>query len=224
LDWKRAIEINTEALTRIVAGLVALLGLRGGAIVTRLPRLVYQEVIQTLHKTESALRRLVFIVAQGLVVALPQRRTMPPGLVIAGSGAGPMVFQLFDTRKHVFRQEETPQLISGPRIRVVGDADPRSQFLASFPKPDIHVCSEAEALRLSRRVDAVRRALDHLPRQAKRMAQWLRCRAMMEALKFTTPMRPGPPPGHRKIPVDDIDRVLTECHGLAWDALRPNTS
>ncbi len=111
----------------------------------------------------------------------------------------------------------------GPRIRLVGVADPRSLFLAKFPKPDTFPVSAAETLRMRSRVDLLKRALDSLPQQAKRMARWLKRREAMVAPTFMSPLRPGPPPGHRKIPRDDIDFVLRECHGLAWDALN-NTS
>ncbi len=224
MDWKRAIEINREALVRIVAGLVALLGLQNGTVM-RLPRPVYQQVALALHKAESAVRRLVFIAARGLVVPLPQWRAMPPGLVIAGQATGSIAFQLFDTRKHFGDVDAaSTQPIGGPRIRVVGDADPRSLFLATFPRPNASLCSEAEARRLKRRLDAVKRALDNLPRQAIRMAQWLKRRILMKKLTFTSPMRPGPPPGHRKEPREEIDHVLRECHGLSWDVTREDTS
>jgi hypothetical protein len=224
MDWKRAIAINREALTRIVAGLVALVRLQNGAV-TRLPRPVYQHIALALHKTESAVRRLIFIAAQGLIVPQPERRAMPPGLVIVGQGSGRMAFQLYDTRKHFDDNDEAnTQPTSGPRIRVVGEADPRALFLAKFRAPASNLCSEAETMRLNRRLDAVECALDHLPRQAKRMAQWLKRRELARTPKFTSPIRPGPPPGHRKEPKDDIDAVLKECHGLAWDVLRADTS
>ncbi len=220
MDWKRAIEINKEALTRIVAGLVALLAAQG--LVNRLPLPMYQMIMRVLHPAESAVRRLLVIAARDLVVALSPSRPMPAGMVIAGNGSR-AVFSLFDTRKH-FSDVEGAQAITGPRIRVVGEADPRSMFLAQFPKPAGDLVSEAETLRLRNRLDAVQRALDTLPRQAKRMARWLKQRAAMEAPKFTSPMRPGRPPAHRKKPCEEIDHVLIECHGLAWDVLHANTS
>ena len=39
-----------------------------------------------------------------------------------------------------------------------------------------------------------------------------------------SPLRPGRPPGHRRKPDHEVDEVLTECHGLAWEALKPDTS
>jgi hypothetical protein len=49
-------------------------------------------------------------------------------------------------------------------------------------------------------------------------------RENVPSLKFKSPLRPGPPPGHRRKKLHEIDEVLAECHGLAWDALRLNSS
>ncbi len=221
MDWVRAIEINREALTRIVAGLVALLGMQKG-VVKRLPLPVYHMIARILHPAESAVRRLIVIAARGLEVPLLPTRPMPQGLFIVGKRTGRITFQLFDTRKQF--SDADPQPITGPRIRVVDDADPRSQFLAKFVQAPDDLSSEVAAMKLSRRIEAVRRALDTLSRQAKRMARWRARRAAMENAKFTSPLRPGPPPGHRNNSRNEIDNVLRECHALAWDALSPNTS
>jgi hypothetical protein len=167
MDWQRAIDINREALTRIVAGLVALLAAQANAL--RLPLPIYQIIARSLQPAESAVRRLIVVAARGLVIQLSPSRPMPKGLVIARKGSR-TAFQLFDTRKHFSDPQET-QAITGPRIRFVGEADPRSMFLAKFPKRNDNVVSEAETLRLRNRLDAVKRALDTLPQQAKRMAR-----------------------------------------------------
>jgi hypothetical protein len=220
MDWKRAIEINTDALIRIVAGLVSLLAVQG----ERLPLPVYQFIARVLHPAESAMRRLIVIAARGLVVPLPPSRPMPKGLVIARKGVRPGVFPLFDTRKHFSDvDEDDAPTITGPRIRNVGEADPRSLFLAKFAKPQTGAITEAETLRIRSRVKILKRALDTLPQQAKRLARWRARREASTTPKITSPLRPGPPPGHRKRPRDEIDFVLRECHGLAWDLLN-NTS
>jgi hypothetical protein len=46
----------------------------------------------------------------------------------------------------------------------------------------------------------------------------------MPSPKFTSPLRPGPPPGHRRKPKDEIDFVLKECHALARDVLGEDSS
>ena len=223
MDWARAIAINKQALTRIVAALVALLAAQGG--VKRLPLPVYQMIARVLHPAESALRRLIVVAARKLVAPLSQVRPMPPGLVIARKAIGPLAFQLFDTRQHFGDREDDAAAIGGPRIRFVGDPDPRSQFLAKFAKPATNeFSSETETLRLRRRLEAVKRALDNLSREARRMARWRARRRAMTHPTFITPLRPGPPPGQRKHAKHEINHVLRECHGLAWDVLVADTS
>jgi len=56
------------------------------------------------------------------------------------------------------------------------------------------------------------------------MARWRVRREAAKAPKFTSPLRPGQPPGHRRKPTHEIDGILTECHWLAWEAMKPNTS
>ncbi len=231
MDWKLAIEINRVALGRIVTGLVAMLSAQGGA--KRLPIPVYRAIVRLLCPAESALRRLIVVAARKLVLLLPSpRRPIPEGLVIGGKGPGGsdrygnLTFQLFDIRK-VFRDEDRKdaESLPGPRIRSVGDADPRSLFLAKFTAVGANgLCSEAERLHLGRRLEAVTRALDNLPREARRMVRWLARRAAMKEPKFTSPLRPGRPPGARKRGGHEIDTVLSECHGLARYAMAQDTS
>jgi hypothetical protein len=222
VDWAKAIEINREALTRIVAALVSMLAAQGGVLRLSLP--VYQAISRVLYPAESAVRRLIVIAAQGLVLPVSLARPMPQGLKIERNGSR-VAFQLFDTRKHFTDVDESgAQSITGPRIRVVGDPDPRSLFLAQFAKPADDSSNEAGTLRLQNRLTALKQALDHLPRQAKRLMRWRARRAKMTVPKFTSPLRPGPPPGHRKRSRDEIDLVLVECHALAWDALSHDTS
>lgn len=197
-----------------------LLAVRGGA--GRLPLVVYQVIARILYRAESAVRRLIVVAARGLEVPLSVSRPMPPGLIIAGKGSR-AVFQLFDARKS-FSDLEAAQAITGPRIRSVDEADPRSLFLAKFATPAESFVSDSETLRLRNRLDAVQRALRHLSREAKRMARWMKRRAAMVAPPFTSPLRPGRAPGHRKQSRDEIDLVLAECHGLAWDVLRDDSS
>jgi hypothetical protein len=88
------------------------------------------------------------------------------------------------------------------------------------PPPDGLVGAE----RLTRRLQALKLALDDLPRQARRLARWRVRRENAKSPKFKSPLRPGHPPGYRRKPVHEVDEVLIECHGLACDAMRPDTS
>jgi len=240
LDWALAIERNSEALKGIVAALFAMLGLEGEAPKLRLPRSVHSAVLRVLRPAEYAMRRLIVIAARGLVVKLaPSRpRPMPAGLIGKGGQGGPSrpSFQLFDPRKNFpeLRQHHRRFTRNSPRIHIFGDDlwgnDPtvaslwairRPRAIADAPPPSDGLVNAA---RLSRRLQALKLALDDLPRQARRLARWRVKRENMPSPKFKSPIRPGPPPGGRRKPVHPIDKVVTECHYLAWEAERADTS
>jgi hypothetical protein len=229
MDWDLAIKRNSEALNGIVAALFAMLGLVDATTISRLPQAVHRAVLRVLHPAESAVRRLIVIVARGLVVKLIPSRPMPAGPIIGKGGPSRSSFKLFDPRKSFaeLRAGTPPRRL--PRIHFFGP-DPRVEALwaarpslatpTAAPPPDDLVSTE----RLTRRLQALKSALDDLPRQARRLARWRLRRDNIPSLKFKSPLRPGPPPGHRKKKVHEIDEVLTECHGLARDALRLDTS
>ena len=238
LDWALAIERNSEALKGIVAALFAMLGLEGEAPRLRLPRSVHSAVLRVLRPAEYAMRRLIVIAARGLVVKLaPSRpRPMPAGPIGKGGQGGPSrpSFQLFDPRKNFARRRRRRPARNPPRIHIFGDDlwgnDPtvaslwamrRPIAIAEAPPPSDGLVN---AERLSRRLQALKLALDDLPRQARRLARWRVRRENMPGPTFKSPIRPGAPPGGRRKPVHPIDKVLTECHWLAWEAERPDTS
>jgi hypothetical protein len=228
MDWARAIERNSEALNGIVAALFAMLGLAGTGTAARLPRSVHSAVLRLLQPAESAVRRLVVIAARGLVVKLAPSRPVPAGPIGRGGNSRPS-FQLFDPRKNFEALRQHSQTIArfAPRIHVFA-SDPRVAALWAArppvadpaPPPDGLVGAE----RLSRRLQALKFALEDLPRQARRLARWRVRREKAKSLKFRSPLRPGHPPGYRRKPVHEVDEVLIECHELACDAMRPDTS
>ena len=223
MDWDRAVAVNREALLRIVQGFVALLAAFHGEL--RLPLGIYRAVALGLFKSESAVRRLIVIAARGLTVALKPSRPMPKGLAIQPKGqtSRPMAFPLFDARVAYSWVEEPPR-ITGPRIRTVDVPDPRSQFLALFKRPASGLISEAATTLLRRRLAATLAALGNIPKEAIRMAKWKARRLAMANPKYISPIRPGPPPGRDKYSKADIDLILRECHALAFDALRIDSS
>ena len=79
MDWARAIERNSEALSGIIEALFVLLGLVGEATVSRIPPLLHSAVLRVLRPAESAMRRLIVIAARGIVVKLVPARPMPAG-------------------------------------------------------------------------------------------------------------------------------------------------
>jgi hypothetical protein len=228
MDWARAVERNSEALIGIVAELFALLGLVGAEMAARIPQPLHRAVLRVLWPAESALRRLIVIAARGLVVKLAPSRPMPAGKVIGkGRGNSRPSFQLFDPRKNFNRSRRRAFDRIGPRIHVFG-YDPRVVALFPAPQPVVEPPPPPDGLvnaeRLSRRLQALKFALDDLPRQAMRLARWRLRREKMPSPKFRSPLRPGRPPGHRRKPTHEVDEVLIECHGVAWEALKPDTS
>ncbi len=226
MDWARAIERNSEALKGIVAALFAMLGLAGDATLARIPQSLHRAVLRVLRPAESAVRRLVVIAARGLVVKPVPPRPKPAGPI--GKGAGlRSSFQLFDPRKSfAFLRDGTAARML-PRIHVFA-SDPRVAALWFVPRPEPEPPpppdGRVNAAPLTRRLRALRLALADLPRQALRLARWKLRRANAKIPKFRSPLRPGHPPGYRRKVVHEVDEVLIECHGLACDVMRLDTS
>jgi hypothetical protein len=226
MDWVRAIEINQNALSRIVAALIAMVGLAVEGARARLPRPLYYAALRVLRPAESAVRRLIVIAARGLVVKPYAPRPMPAGLELRKRG-GAVSFQLFDCRKR-FSIRPGRILAAGPRVTVFGASPlvplfkPRPAVLAEPKRAEND--GTVNAARLVRRLEAVKSALADLPRHAQRLMRWQARRNRMANPIFRSPLRQGSPPGHRKEPKDEVDFVLRECHALARDALRENSS
>ena len=243
MDWAKAIEFNQSALARIVAALFAMLAFAGSSAGARILLPLHRAVSRVLHPAESAVRRLIVIAARGVVVKVLPARTMPPscpmtpasqiskGFAPAGTRRRRVSFRLFDKRQQFLPWRPTPASAKDwPRIHFFGvsplvplfqrQSVERRSAVREVAKPD----GTVSALRLGLRLAAVKMALDDLPRQAFRLARWRIRRKAMRSPTFTSPLRPGPPPGYRKKPVEEIDFVLKECHALAWDVLKEDTS
>jgi hypothetical protein len=231
MDWALAIERNRAPLLRIVAALFAMIGLGEGSVVERLSWPVYRAVLQVLRPAEAAVRRLVIVVARGMVVKPSPVRPAPAGLKIAGKGGARVSFRLFDPRKRF--DGVTGRRRKGPRIRVIGrDFDPRVPLFlrpgymppapaaAPAPAPD----GTVNAGPLCRRLAAIKLALDDLPRQARRYARWRARPFAARRPKLFSTLRPGAPPGFRKRSTHEVQAILAECQWLAHTALEPDTS
>ncbi len=231
MDWTRAIERNSEALRGIIDSLFVMLGLVGTVTVARIPQSLHHAVLRLLRPAESAMRRLIVIAARGIVVkALPSRpmlaRPMPVPAARKGLQAHPS-FRLYDPRKKFAELRAELPARNLPRIHVFG-ADPRVAALWAVHRPKAGPAPSPDGLvsgeRLSRRLHALRAALEDLPRQAKRLVRWRMKRNTTPGPRFTSPLRPGYPPGYRRKPTHEVDEVLIECHGLACDVMRLDTS
>jgi hypothetical protein len=227
-DWARAIERNRDALNAILAALFAMLGLEAGGTLGRIERGVHRAVLRVLRPAESALRRLIVIAARGLVVKPVASRPMPKG-GIAGKGGGARrpSFPLFDPRKRFAHQRRRSGRRGNPRIttfRVDAWGDPvwTSSDDGRPATPPNDGC--VDATRLSRRLEALKLALTDLPRQAKRLVRARARREKVPSLRFKSPLRPGRPPGYRQKLTHEVDEVLVECHALARDVERLDTS
>jgi hypothetical protein len=223
MDWEGAVKHNSEALKGIIAALFAMLG---DATVLRIPKPLHRAVLLVLRPAESAVRRLIVIAARGLGVKVAPSRPMPKGKIIGrGDGGGLPAFKLYDTRKYFpeLSQRRVKYMKNPPRIHVFpyDTLVARRPAAAPVSPPSDGLVS---ATRISRRLQSLKFALDDLPRQARRMARWRMRREAAKTPKFKSPLRPGPPPGRRKRHIHPIDEILADLHGLAWEALKPDTS
>ncbi len=266
MDWTLAIEKNREALKRILAMLAAMVEVAGDGVDRRaggaptLPRHLHRFLLRLLRPAEAATRRLIIVAARGMVVELSPPRTPKPkpksifvrdgvgtGIVRQGSIPDPALvppralsLPLLDPLKR-----------GGGRRRPKQHSVPRISFFDRPRDPDPPPSTPEDPLdagRLHRRLQAIARALDDLPRQATRLARWqARARAHSrnsdagrdaegaqeresralgkDRIRRLSPMRPGRPPGWRRQPTHAVHEVLNELHGLAvWTRERPDTS
>ena len=234
MDWDKAIARNRAALEVIAAALFALLGLGETSIANRIPQYLHRHVLRLLVPAESALRRLIVIAARGLVVKPLPHRPMPQGLALSRKARGRTSFRLVDPRQRFATRQPAvfgPRL--EPRIHAFGfGGDPRIPLFghdrSTMPGVAPMLLTEPDglisAVGLYRRLQALRSALADVPGQTRRLVRWRAKREQVAQPKLASPLRIGRPPGHRRNPAHEVDRVLAECHGLAFDLLRPNTS
>lgn len=212
MDWPLAISRNRDALKRIVAALFVLAGMRLGGSISTLPRHVFRAVMLVLKPAKSAVRRLITIAARGLVLKPQAERAAPVGLVSREGSARMTAFQLFDPLKS-FDLDDLWNIDGPTFVPIQYSSDPAIGF-HEVPSSLAPINAKLIGLRLN----ALMRALDSLPAQARRLVRWQAKRDA--ALKVSkpvrlSPMRPGLPPGWRQRKIHEIDEVLKECHGLA---------
>jgi hypothetical protein len=202
MDCNAAIETNREALKRVLAMLVAMAGLGGDSPAT-LPRHLHRAILRLLRPAEAAARRLIIVVARGLVVTLPPlrpRKPKPTSTILRnGVGTGivmprgfrpnagtqdartlprSLALPLFDRLPRWGAPPRRPAANSIPRISFPCYVAPSPITPRLPPAPD----DPLDATRLSLRLRALGAALDDLPGQAQRFARW-RARAADAARK-----------------------------------------
>lgn len=223
VNWDVAIARNRDALLRIVEMLFAMAGLAEGGATATLPRHLRNHVLRVLRPAESAARRLIIVAARGMITTLRPAAGLkrednagcPASRQAGGNAPGlPLIDPLkrFDVRPSLRRPK------GFPRISIIGVSEPRPIPPGWIPSPD----DPLDARGIRRRLSALKRALNDLDGQARRLARWRARRdaGLLRAARFS-PMRPGRPPGHRNRPVHEVDDVLRECHSLAHYALKP---
>jgi hypothetical protein len=244
-----------------------------------LPRHLHRAVLRLLRPAEAAARRLIIVAARGIDVALPPQHTRKPEpaspqarntetaqpILRNGAGAGIVMrrglmrrtglqppaartlsLSSFDPLPR-WPGRRRPAASGVPRISVPGLTQPFP--VPRAPSPDDPI----DATRLALRLAALGRALDDLPREARRFASW-RARGTASAQDINSdaagaqngktrdaagarnrkthgpfrrvwPLRPGRPPGWRRSPTHEVHDILDVVHGLAvWALERPDTS
>jgi hypothetical protein len=199
-------------------------GLGEGGAVATLPRHLRNHVLRILRAAESAVRRLIVIAARDLVVVVAPRKQVATTTTTSTTGtsapAAPAL-PLLDPRKRFDVCPPRRRAKSFPRITFIGLTEPTPIPDNWIPTPD----DEIDATRLSRRLAGLKRALDDLDRHARRLARWRARRDLgLNRTRYFSPMRPGWPPGRRKRAIHAVDDILAECHALALDLERRDTS
>ena len=226
MDWQLAIRRNRDQIRTIILTLFALARMRIGGSLFFVPRSTFAMIMLVLRPAESCVRRLIVIAAHGLTLKPKPPRdfvilgprpedpvsAMPDGVIPTRA------FKLFDPLKSF-----DPQAIWDVQPVWESGFDLASTFTYSGENP----AEPIPATHIAQRLNALIRALDNIPYQARRLLLWQAKRdALLKASKPTriSPMRPGLPPGWRERKIHEIDDVLRECHGLANDRLNaPDT-
>ncbi|NJM31285.1 MAG: hypothetical protein HC855_15420 [Rhizobiales bacterium] len=234
MDWDLAMNRNRDALLRIVASLFAMLGLSEGAAIDRIPRGLHTAILRILRPAEAAVRRLIVAAARGMVREARGSAFRPQGRFSGkGKGGGKRpAFRLEDIRPPLLPPEPRPK----HPLKSFSPADltpaalralqRKSRDLIAQSKPAPIKDGKVNAASLAGRLGAIKGALDDLSGQAKRFLRWKarRERLSKERLIYTNPIRPGPPPYVHNKPRHEVEEVLRDCHWLAWEARKLDSS
>jgi hypothetical protein len=233
MDYDSAIECHRQPLLRIIATLYAMVGLAEGGSIDRLSRPIYRKALNLLRPAEWAVRRLIVIAAQGLVIEPRATRKAKSKPAVAGKAKSKRkrsrAFSLFDPlarygfsfrRRRIYPKTE-------PRIRSFDTPTGVVVYRNGFPpvpppkpEPDGNVSGKS----LCRRLDALKRALEVLPGQAKRYAR-LRAKLSAEhSPKRDTTLRRLPPSKPHRKPCHEVHDILEECDWLARTLPKLNSS
>ncbi len=214
MNWPLAIDKNREKLLRIILALMASLGLVDGGKLTTLPFYLYKRALHILRPAEAAVRRLIMMAAYDL--SLRGFNLAPPGRGVgAADGEGN-----FHRRNGIETGWHNSSFnLIDPLKSFTEESPDYSEFGLSFDDESTSSNNTpTPAAGLGRRLLALKRALDNIDKQARRLTRWYALRD--QALKQNhphrlSPLRPGFPPGYRRKPIHEIEHVLLDCHSLA---------
>ena len=228
MDWTLALQRNQEILLRNVTWLFTWLKLEVGGSLETMPRLHHRTILFVLRPSESACRRLILVAVLVLgTKAAPffdrAQAAARGGEKAARVGTRVPAFRLIDPRKRFDLFPDKPKYAAGPGPRVTDlwSDDPiydRSDLYAYQARQGAEPDADVNAKNLCRRMNALVKALENLPKQAQRMASLqarLKRRQAQTGRGLLQPLRPGLPPGWRRRHKHEVDEVLAECHQLA---------
>jgi hypothetical protein len=213
----QTIEHHRTSLLGIVASLLVIVG---GQL--RVFRRVRIDVLRILRPAETAVRRLIVVLANDAVLKSSQPRLKPKSgsvnLPAARATPKTYAFALADPMPPMMPDQKT-RAQGAQFLRAIPPLDPtvtavfeahriahqlklRSQHRAEREATRAEALAarfddgKVDAARLSLRLEAVRAALSDLPRQAQRLLRWKarRERASQQRPTYISPIRPGPPP------------------------------
>ena len=194
MDWELAIRKNRQALAMIIAGLVDLVAMVDGA--GMLPRPLHRFICRVLRSAESALRRLIVIVAalhrkaEAAETGAAAKRVLPDFSTFA-RGQNRASFALIDPRKS-FGGSAQPFRTPPPQHALPQISVPGLTNRVQPERPD----ERLQAANICRRIEKLQKALKTLPRQARRLN-----RLMAGAKK----PNPGPDGSGRSVPATRRD-------------------
>ena len=212
MDWPLVIDRNRKALLTIIVALMASLGLVGGGRLTTLPFFLYHRALRILRPAESALRRLIMILAHEMKLR---------GFKLRAARRDGLAEFLVFSRPNPRGEPALPSFNLIDPLKIFGREAPDMDGFYSGENSDAPDMSPVPAASLALRILALKNALENLPRQAKRLARWYEQRDLAYAQNLPhrySPMRPGPAPASCRRNRDEIDEVLLECHLLAMYA------
>ena len=242
MNWDEIVEQNRRRILAAIAPLLAVLGFDPRRR-DEMPRHFYRALLILLRPAESAVRRLIIIAARGIAVklGLSASRAFPkvlgPDPRIAQNRDAERIpaFCLIDPLKRFAPEgfewskewgKEWGREQVMPRICVPGLFDPVFADPTPFPSRDDSI----DTATLVRRIQALKSALDNLPREARRLARWRARRELARQAQSPkpgrlSPFRPGFAPGFHRSGRREIDVILGDCHYFAVEAWRgPDTS